>query len=52
MVYRAIGKAVVKYAFLFLRQRYARPMRIGTGLAAVAIGLAAAYWANRDVPEG
>jgi hypothetical protein len=52
MVYRAIGKAAVKYAFLFLRQRYARPIKVGAGLAALVVGIAAAYWANRDVPEG
>jgi hypothetical protein len=52
MVYRAIGKAAVKYAVLFLRQRYARPIKVGTGLAALAVGVAVAYWANRDVPEG
>jgi hypothetical protein len=51
MIYRAIGKAVVRYAVLFLRQRYARPLRIGAGLAAVAIGIAA-YLASRNVPEG
>lgn len=51
MIYRAIGKAVIRYAVLFLRQRYARPLRIGVGLAAVAIGIAA-YLASRNVPEG
>jgi hypothetical protein len=51
VIYSAIGKAVVKYALLFLRQRYARPLRIGAGLAAVAIGIAA-YLASRNVPEG
>ena len=51
MIYRAIGKAAVKYAVLFLRQRYRRQLRIGAGLGAVAVG-AAVYWANRNVPEG
>jgi hypothetical protein len=51
MIYRAIGKAVVKYGVLYARRRYARPIRIGIGLAAVAIGIAA-YLATRNVPEG
>jgi hypothetical protein len=51
MIYRWIGKAVVKYGILFARRRYARPLRIGAGLAAVAVGIAV-YWANRNVPEG
>jgi hypothetical protein len=51
MIYRAIGKAMVKYGFLFLRQRYARPLRIGAGVAAVGVGIAA-YLASRNVPEG
>jgi hypothetical protein len=51
MVYRAIGKAVVKYATLYLRQRYARRARIGAGAAAVVLGVAL-YLASRNVPEG
>jgi hypothetical protein len=51
MVYRFIGKAVVKYIVFAIGRRYARAIRIGAGLAAVAIGIAA-YWANRNVPEG
>jgi hypothetical protein len=51
MIYRFIGKAVVKYGALFLRRRYARGIRIGAGLAALAVGIAA-YLANRNVPEG
>jgi hypothetical protein len=51
MIYRAIGKAVVKYGFLFLRRRYARPIRIGLGVGVVAAGVAI-YWATREVPEG
>ncbi len=51
MIYRAIGKAVVKYSVLFVRQRYKRQLRVGAGLAAVAVGIAV-YWANRNVPEG
>ena len=51
MVYRAIGKAVVKYSIQFARRRYRRQIRIGAGVAVAAIG-AAVYLANRNVPEG
>ena len=51
MIYRAIGKAVVKFAVVFVRRRYGRQIRfaIGFGLAALLIG---GYLAARDVPEG
>jgi hypothetical protein len=51
MIYRLIGKAVVKYTLFYLRHQHARQIRIGAGLAAVAVGIAA-YWATREVPEG
>lgn len=51
MIYRAIGKAVVRFSLLYLRQRYARPIRIGAGVAAVVVGIAL-YLASRNVPEG
>lgn len=51
MAYRFIGKAVVKYLAFAIGGRYARAIRIGGGLLAVAIGIAA-YWASRNVPEG
>lgn len=51
MIYRAIGKAVVKYSIQFARRRYRRQIRFGIGLGAVAIGIAV-YLANREVPEG
>lgn len=51
MIYHAIGKAVVKYGIAYARRRYAGPIRIGAGVAVVAIGIAA-YLAGRDVPEG
>lgn len=51
MIYRAIGKAVVKYGLLFARRRYARPLKIGAGAAALVAGVAL-YLASRNVPEG
>jgi hypothetical protein len=51
MIYRAIGKAVVRCAAFYMRQRYARPARIGLGAAAVVLGVAL-YLASRNVPEG
>ena len=51
MIYKAIGKAVVKMALGFVRYRYGTQIRfaIGFGAAALAIG---AYLASRDVSEG
>jgi hypothetical protein len=46
-----VGKAALRFAVAYLRRRYRREIRIGIGLAAVAIGVAV-YLANRDVPEG
>ena len=46
-----IGRLAVRYAIIYLRRRYRRPIRIGVGLAAVALGVAA-YGASREVPEG
>jgi hypothetical protein len=51
MIYSAIGRAVVKYGFAFVRRRYAKPLRIGAGLAVTAVGVVA-YLASRNVPEG
>jgi hypothetical protein len=51
MIYRAIGKAVVKYGTAYVWRRYGRQIRIGAGVAVVALG-AAAYLASREVPEG
>jgi hypothetical protein len=46
-----VGRAAVRFALKYLRQRYRREIRIGVGVAAVAIGVAA-YFATRNVPEG
>lgn len=51
MIYSAIGKLVVRTVLFYLRKSFGRQLRIGAGLAAVAIGIAA-YLASRDVPEG
>ena len=50
-MYDTLGKAAVRFAFGYLRRRYRRQIRIGVGVAAVAIGIAA-YLASRNVPEG
>lgn len=50
MIYRAIGKAVVRYGVRYVRRRYGRTILVG-GLAVVAIGIAG-YLAGREVPEG
>jgi hypothetical protein len=51
VIYKAIGKAVVKLTVLFVRRRYGTQLRfvLGFGLVAAAIG---AYLAAREVPEG
>ncbi|MEK6251745.1 MAG: hypothetical protein AABM43_07345 [Actinomycetota bacterium] len=51
MIYKAIGKAVVKLGVAFVRRRYGTQLRFafGFGVAVLAIG---AYLASRDVAEG
>ena len=51
MIYKAIGKLVVKLGVAFVRRRYGTQLRfaLGFALAAVAIG---AYLASREVAEG
>lgn len=51
MIYDKLGKAALRFAVAYLRRRYRRQIRIGTGVAAVAIGVAV-YLANRGAPEG
>ena len=50
-MYDWIGKATVKLAFRYARRRYRREARVGLGLLALAI-VVAAYLASREVPEG
>jgi hypothetical protein len=45
------GKAAVRFAFRYLRRRYRREIRIGVGLTAAVVAVAA-YLASREVPEG
>jgi hypothetical protein len=51
MIYKAIGKAVVKMTVFFIRSRYGTQVRFGLGFVAVAIAIGA-YLASRDVAEG
>jgi len=50
-MYNKLGKAALRFAVVYLRRRYRRQIRIGAGVAAVAVGVAV-YLANRDAPEG
>lgn len=50
-MYDTVGKAALRFAVSYLRRRYRRELRIGIGVAAMAIGVAA-YLASRNVPEG
>jgi len=50
-MYAAIGKLTVRVMLFYLRTAYKRQIRIGAGLAAVGLGVAA-YLASRNVPEG
>ena len=50
-MYDKLGKAAIRFALSYLRRRYRRQIRIGVGVAAVAVGVAA-YLASRNVPEG
>ena len=51
MAYDKLGKAAIRFAVKYVRRRYRRQIRIGAGLAVVAVGIAA-YAASRNVPEG
>jgi hypothetical protein len=51
MIYDRLGKVALRFAVAYLRRRYRRQIRIGAGVAAVAIGVTV-YLANRDAPEG
>lgn len=51
MIYKAIGKAVVKITVAFVRRRYGTQLRFAVGFVAVAVGIGA-YLASREVTEG
>ncbi len=51
MAYDKLGKAAIRFAFKYVRRRYRRQIRIGAGVTAVALAIAA-YAATRNVPEG
>jgi hypothetical protein len=51
VIYRAIGKAVVKLGVAFVRRRYGTQLRFVLGFALVAAAIGA-YLAAREVPEG
>jgi hypothetical protein len=50
-MYNKAGKAAIRFAIVYVRRRYKRPIRIGVGVAAAIIAVAA-YLAARNVPEG
>lgn len=50
-MYDTLGKAAVRFALAYLRKRYKREIRIGIGIAAIGIGVAA-FLGSRDVREG
>jgi hypothetical protein len=51
MAYDKFGKVAIRFAVKYVRHRYRRQIRIGAGVAAVALAVAA-YAATRNVPEG
>ena len=51
MIYKLIGKLVVKTTVFFVRQRYSTQLRFALGFGAVAVAVGA-YLASRDVAEG
>jgi hypothetical protein len=50
-MFDTVGKAAIRFAIHYVRQRYRREIRIGMAITVVAIG-AGAYLASRNVPEG
>jgi hypothetical protein len=51
MAYDKLGKVAIRFAVKYARRRYRRQIRIGIGLAGLALAIAA-YAATRNVPEG
>jgi hypothetical protein len=50
-MYNRLGRAALRFSIVYLSRRYRRQIRLGAGLAALALGIAA-YLASRNVPEG
>lgn len=50
-MYDRVGRASLKFAFLYLRRRYRREARIALALGLLA-AFVLAYLASREVPEG
>jgi hypothetical protein len=50
-MYERLGRAAIRFSVVYLRRRYRHQIRIGAGIVAVVIGIAA-YFATRNVPEG
>jgi ABC-type lipoprotein release transport system permease subunit len=46
-----LGRVAIRIAFKYVRRRYRRQIRIGIGIAAAGVAVAA-YVASRNVPEG
>jgi hypothetical protein len=51
VIYDRLGRAAIRFALSYLRRRYRREIRIGIGVGAATLALAA-YFASRNVPEG
>jgi hypothetical protein len=51
VIYKLIGKLVVKTTVFFVRTRYGTQLRFAFGFVAVAVGIGA-YLASREVTEG
>jgi len=50
-MYDSLGKAALRFALIYLRKRYKREIRIGIGVGALGVGVAA-FLASRNVREG
>jgi hypothetical protein len=50
-MYDSIGRTAVRLGARYLRRRYRREIRIGTGLAAAAVAVVV-FLATRNVREG
>lgn len=50
-MYERLGRTAIRFSIAYLRRRYRRQIRIGVGVVAVVIAIAA-YFATRNVPEG